>query len=361
MTTEPDPSTATTEGNPDAGRLCHRAPSQPSIMARTPHTAAANHWSGFTGTTQVAKDQRKVAEMLKRLKFSEEAAIAIVTDGLDDSDDMSSLDHDNAKSICASVRNPARGTDGVPVGPLQESRLAVAFFIARTYERRSRIFDITTVTMDSVKAAASDMELIKAWKNPDPDNLKITYNDKNPAKTWAAIDLEIARYLGVRGTELSYVVRTRLIPPDEDDDIPYDSPDKELSDYKSLNEELIARMPIIDESLKEPDLEDSEYEKVGPFHSWFTQDNAVVFLLLYKIFNKTHVWSHCKEFSKKKNGRAVYFAAKEYTLGKEHSSIATAAADRIIREATYHGEERNWTYQHYHTKMVEQFQILEEI
>ena len=87
---------------------------------------------------------------------------------------------------------------------------------------------------------------------------------------------------------------------------------------------------------------------------------AVVFLLLYKIFNKTHVWSHCKEFSKKKNGRAVYSAAKDYTLGKEHSSIATAAADRIIREATYHGEERNWTYQHYHTKMVEQFQILEE-
>ena len=97
----------------------------------------------------------------------------------------------------------------MPVGPLQESRLAVAFFIARTYERRSRIFDITKVTMNSVKAAASDMELIKAWKNPDPDNLKITYNDKNPAKTWAAIDLEIARYLGVRGTELSYVLPMR--------------------------------------------------------------------------------------------------------------------------------------------------------
>ena len=202
-------------------------------MARAPHLTAANHWSGFTGTTQAARDQRKVADMLKRLKFSDAAAIAIVTEGLDDSDDMSSLDHENAKEICRSARNPARGTDGVPVGPLQESRLGVAFFIARTYERRSRIFDITKVTLDSVKAAASDLELIKAWKNPDPDNLKITYNDKNPAKTWAAIDLELARYLGVRGTELSYVVREKLIPPDEDDDIPYDSPDKELSSYKS--------------------------------------------------------------------------------------------------------------------------------
>ena len=53
-------------------------------MARAPHLTAANHWSGFTGTTQEARDRRKVADMLKRLKFSDAAAIAIVTDGLDD-------------------------------------------------------------------------------------------------------------------------------------------------------------------------------------------------------------------------------------------------------------------------------------
>ena len=93
---------------------------------------------------------------------------------------------------------------------------------------------------------------------------------------------------------------------------------------------------------------------------WFQQDNALLFTILHKIFAKTPVWSHCRGFADAKNGRAVYNAAREYTIGKDYTSIATKAAVKTIQDATYHGEERNWDFAKFHTKLIEAFQILED-
>ena len=59
-------------------------------------------------------------------------------------------------------------------------------------------------------------------------------------------------------------------------------------------------------------------EKEGPFNSHYVSARTKVYHILFKIFGSELGWVHAKGSRKSMNGRAVWFALRNFYPGKDH-------------------------------------------
>jgi hypothetical protein len=72
-------------------------------------------------------------------------------------------------------------------------------------------------------------------------------------------------------------------------------------------------------------------------------------------------YAYGKAFLKLGDGRRGYYALKEHYLGPNGVTDQSSAAETEIRNLTYNGEGRRWTFEKYATAMKEQHGILDQL
>jgi hypothetical protein len=91
------------------------------------------------------------------------------------------------------------------------------------------------------------------------------------------------------------------------EDAPEDAPPYGHLDspYVSIDEELVACAPILRHDTPHARLAvtDDVLKASGPFAKGFLQDSAKVFDILHTVWGKSSWWTHCKAFTKTRDGR----------------------------------------------------------
>jgi hypothetical protein len=109
-----------------------------------------------------------------------------------------------------------------------------------------------------------------------------TINFKNWPRTMDLLKNYIQGHMGVDKTPFSYAICTKLFPTRAADDSIFGAV---VSVYNSIDEEIIARHRIVDQSAATVTVE--EHEKVGPFDKQFRTDNTQLWELLSNILADT--------------------------------------------------------------------------
>jgi hypothetical protein len=96
-------------------------------------------------------------------------------------------------------------------------------------------------------------------------------------KTFDKTKTLLSRVRGVTGIPLSYAIRGKIKVEHETDDPEFGAVD---STYTSIDEELIARAPILSDDADENN-DDETLETAGPFHVSFLIDAKKVWAILH--------------------------------------------------------------------------------
>ena len=309
-------------------------------MART--IAAPATWSGYPPTS----DKHALCCVLKRLKFTEEAAKLIILDGYDEIAEYETMTDEVVERLVSNLRKPAAGTDGTLVSTTAETYLKQFAWVLRHNLRVSREVDLADVDTDWCRSMLVQKTMEDRWTTTldtltDGDYPKCDPN--NYPRFFEDIVALLRRVRGRSGRILAYVVRDQIIPKDEDDDPP--------ENYSSPDEEIIARAPIIViDSNTEMDTPDLEFTAVGPFTPEFADDMTQVWDVLHKLLMHKADWVHAKPTKTTKNGRHAFFLIKKMVMGDQYVQRSIQKLERTITNLVYHGEKK----QHDMKKYVQQ-------
>ena len=111
------------------------------------------------------------------------------------------------------------------------------------------------------------------WKNLDyePPTISANWIKKDPNGVWDALTEGLANWHGCTGAPLTYVVRSSLIPPLSAND--------PTGDYPTIDDELMACMPIIVSTIVAPvDVSILETSALSNFENYFKNDNVVLLM-----------------------------------------------------------------------------------
>jgi uncharacterized membrane protein YgcG len=326
---------------------------RPAAAAPDPPTAA-----------QVKAAKEKAARDIETFlidvcSFKDEAAEAIVDDqGYSDLDELCRLDDKGADNLCSILRKSQTGPGGVVAGHqisnLAQERLKLAIFALKHQKRVSREIDLSTMTKESILQLDQQRQMEKTFTNKLDGYAQATFKDL--AKTFEVVSEQLEHGRGIQGVCLAYAVRADLIPPYEDDDPP--------KDYPSLDAEMIARAPILEDGEIGPDqtaLAIKALEDSGPFCASFRIDMVTVWNILYEMFGQTPAWLHGQSTKKEKNGRKLYRLLFDHYLGAEHVTHQANKVEARIANLSYKGEQRNWGWDKYVDAHIEQHIIAKNL
>ena len=315
-------------------------------------------------TAQVKAAKKKAADDIKTFledvcSFKDDAAEAIVDDqGYSDLDELCRLDDKGADNLCSILRKSKTGPAGVVAGQsisnLAQERLKLAIFALKHQKRVSREIELSDMNVVSILALDQQRQMEKTFTNKLDGYAQATFKDL--AKTFEVVSEQLEHGRGINGVCLAYVVRADLIPPYEDDDPP--------EDYPSLDAEMIARAPILEDGEIGPDqtaLALQALEDSGPFCASFRIDMVTVWNILYEMFGQTPAWLHGQSTKKEKNGRKLFRLLFDHYLGAEHVTHQANKVEARIASLSYKGEQKNWGWDKYVDAHIEQHIIAKNL
>ncbi len=109
------------------------------------------------------------------------------------------------------------------------------------------------------------------------------------------------------GIPLSYVIRNHIEVKPEKTDPKFGMTE---SAYNSIDEELVARAPIITHNMGGTTAK--ELEVSGPFTIAFSSDMKKVYAVLHTLFGQNPVWQHVKKHQSLQNGRKTWLVLHAY-------------------------------------------------
>jgi uncharacterized membrane protein YgcG len=313
---------------------------------------------------QVKAAKKKAAEDIQTFLedvcgFNDEAAEAIVDDqGYSDLDELCRLDDKGADNLCSILRKSQTGPDGVVAGHsisnLAQERLKLAIFAMKHQKRVSREIDLSEMDKVFILALDQQRQMEKTFTNKLDGYSQATFKDL--AKTFEVVSEQLEHGRGIHGVCLAYIVREDLIPPYEDHDPP--------TNYHSLDAEMIARAPILEDDQIDPDqtaLAIKALEDSGPFCASFRIDMVTVWNILYEMFGQTPAWLHGQSTKKEKNGRKLFRLLFDHYLGAEHVTHQANKVEARIASLSYKGEQKNWGWDKYVDAHIEQHIIAKNL
>lgn len=291
-----------------------------------------------------------------RLGCSAEAAQAIVNEqGIDSLTELKALKDEDVVALCRVIRRPG-GTipnpsadqpdqpatipaTGYSISIRAEQNIKLAaYFIRHRVDRISRPVTIAYIQVENVRELREMKDAEAKYEKPET---KPTLNDKNWPKTFEAIHDYLSRVRGDDGLPLAYLIRKdRGLPLPELDPTP---------DYANPIAEMIRRAP--------------HYTTGDPVRvtSAFSANNLLLAEELTDIWRDHPGYTYGKAFLKKGEGRVGYYALYNHYLGVNSVNDQSSAAETAIRNLTYNGEGRRWTFEKYATTMKEQHGILDDL
>ena len=224
---------------------------------------------------------------------------------------------------------------GVKVtGQTEENLKRMVYFLKWRF-RTSQSVIASAVTL----AAVSDMNLIQrkideaAHEHPAAPSLDPNNWQRNKER----IDLHLRNCLGRDGDPLLYVVRPSRLPAD-------------VPDGATMDEVLIGRRPHFS-------------DQDGNVLSYtYQQDNKTVFNIIHMMCQADAQWlAQIRPATSTQDGRAAYEALMAFYLGENNAATQYSNAKNTIATTFWNGQNRNFTFDKYVTRLQEQFTILNEL
>ena len=303
-------------------------------------------------------------QMLMRMKLTQECAeeiLAVDGQGQDSIEDFARLGEKDVSAMFKSLTRPGGvNAGGQPNRGFKVSAAAQGNVTNMCYYLRHmtiRVNRPTTsypqVTLLSVFRMKSQFQLEEAHKDPTTHPVA---DFKDLPKTKETIEEHLRAFRGVEKSSLGYVTRDDLFPPATAIDPEWG----ELgSRYDNIDDELIARMRIIDLDVPNVAVTMDHYEENGPFADCFVKDRSRVWDILVAIFSATEAWTVIKTFKSKRNGRAAWLALWSFYLGPNNLDHMASEAEKSLTTTHYNGESRNFTFDKFAMHMLKQHNIIE--
>ncbi len=187
----------------------------------------------------------------------------------------------------------------LPIAEISAARLKLAVFWIKHQDCTQREVGIPARPL--VKVELKTMLLLKTQKqlegkwrlsNKEPDYPALTLDMASATKTFDKTKTLLSRVRGVTGIPLSYVIRGKIKVEHKTNDPKFGEVD---STYTSIDEEMIARAPILSDDADKNDA-DETLETAGPFHVAFLTDTKKVWVLLHAQYATAAAWQHVKKF-----------------------------------------------------------------
>ena len=267
---------------------------------------------------------------------------------------LSQLDDDQIDRICSAIRRDSKES----IAEVAVTRLKLATFWIKHLLRTNRRVGhpgqvIVKSKMETFLNLREQKKMEDDWRshNKEPEYNPMTLDVASAPKVFEKIQTILTRIRGVEGVPLSYVVRHRLEPPDEDEDEPFGDED---SIYASVDAEMIARAPIIKSRVFNDCRPDIDYEVDGPFCHAFIVDNKKVWAVLHALLSLTGAWQHVKKFSTKQDGRQTWRTLHNHFFGGDKVNLIAVEIITALKNLYYSGDRANYTFDKYCTAHVEQ-------
>jgi hypothetical protein len=312
----------------------------------------------ITLTATVSKDI--IEKFLKSVcSFRADAAKEITENqGYDDLDEFYLLDDKGVATLCSIVRKPhasaSGSTSGHAISNLAQEHLKLAIFAMNHFKRMSREIDLDSLTKKDIIAFSQQRQMELTFKNKTEGFAQATFKDL--AKTFETVMEQLEHARGVSGVQLAYVPHKKLIPLDEDDDPP--------ANYPSLDDEAIARAPILEDHvalLGQSVKAIAHLEENGPFCDTFRIDMVMVWNILFEMFGQMPAWPHAASTKKEKNGRKLYCLLFAHYLGSDHVNHLAKKMEARLASLTYRGKQKNWDWSHYTDAHIKQHTIAKNL
>ena len=270
------------------------------------------------------------------LNFSPAQRDAVLTQGIEEFDDLKALSDTEISRMCTNIRRtpvqpeipavPAgRGGRGGRAGrpavypatiPItHERRLCNLAWYLRHLDRVQRDFDEDVADIPFLDNLSKEIAMEAEDRKRKMD---FPAKMKSVAQIRATID-ELDNYfenmLGANGAPLAYVTRKTVAPEDH----------VALFDFDE--DEMIARAP-----------------HTPPY---YPKDNAEVWLVIRHVMYDTEGWSWISQFERTRNGRAAYLAIKEHYLGTSNHSRIKMLAEKALENTYYEGDKKSFTFEKY--------------
>eukprot|EP00543_Licmophora_paradoxa_P009148 CAMPEP_0202448362 /NCGR_PEP_ID=MMETSP1360-20130828/7172_1 /ASSEMBLY_ACC=CAM_ASM_000848 /TAXON_ID=515479 /ORGANISM="Licmophora paradoxa, Strain CCMP2313" /LENGTH=287 /DNA_ID=CAMNT_0049065891 /DNA_START=408 /DNA_END=1272 /DNA_ORIENTATION=- len=274
--------------------------------------------------------------MLQGIGFTQAAADEMYDNqGINSIEELRILDDDAVTTLCKTLRRPG-GVDpngagvnpGVAVSARAEINLKLAVYHIKHQERVSRSVTYANATLVTIRKLTRQRDMENKSESV-VDAPKI--DPKDWAKTMEAIIEWLGTFRGVTGAPLSYTVRKNLEPAAEASD--------PSTNYSTLDEEMIARAPIVD--LTAVGGVGRANENNGPFVDTFMIDRVEVWAKIVALFQPTEAWTYAKVGRSKKDGRKGYLAIYDHYLGPNNVDHLASAAEKTLYQLVYNGNDGN--------------------
>ena len=344
MTAQAAAATATAPAATTATVAVPAPPAAPAV------TAAATMTTAATMTAAIKKF------LIDVCSFSDAAATEITTNqGYDNLDELFLLDDKGIDNLCTIVRKPTTNTTGavvpgVAIPSLAQERFKLSVFAIKHLKRVSREVKLDLITRKDVHELCQQRQMELSFVNKTDGYAIATFKDLSKTFEWVHEQLEHCR--GVNGVPLAYVTRPDLIPKRDADD--------PAGRYPSLDAEMIACAPILDNRNEDPDQPKSAIlalEEGGPYCATFRIDMVTCWNILYEMFGSTSAWIHGQVTKKEKNGRKLFRILFEHYLGADHVGHLATKMETRLATLTYRGEQKNWNWASYTDAHIEQHTI----
>ena len=249
------------------------------------------------------------------------------------------------------------------IAELAVTRLKLMAFWVRHQFRTSHTIGTTStplvrVTLDQINLLKEQKRIEDNWRsdNKEPAYDPLTLDQNSAAKAFDKVKTILTRVRGVQGVPLLYVIRFNIWgndAEDDDDDRPFGH---ESSKYFSIDEEMIARAPLLgDEALFETDLEVLEAE--GPWAPTFVTDNKKVWAILHALFSNTPSWQHAKKYTVAQDGRQTYRTLHTHHFGRDRVDTMYNSILTTLQNLYYTEDRKNYNFDKYCTAYVEQHNL----
>ncbi len=303
-------------------------------------------------------------QMLMRMKLTQECSDEIISvdgQGQDSIEDFARLAEKDVYSMFKSLTRPGGiNAVGQPNRGFKVSAVAQGNVTNMCYYLRHMTIRVNRpntgylqVTLDNIFKMKSQRQLEEAHVDPTTHPVA---DFKDLPKTKETIEEYLRAFRGVEKSSLGYVTRDNLFPPDTADDPVWSAAG---SRYDNIDDEMIARMKIIDLDVPGLAVTMDHYEENGPFADCFVKDRSRVWDLLVAIFSSTEAWTVIKTFKSKRNGRAAWLALWSFYLGPNNLDHMASEAEKSLTTTHYNGESRNFTFDKFAMHMLKQHNIIE--
>ncbi len=233
---------------------------------------------------------------------------------------------------------PNRGQN---VSVMSEKKLKMAVYYVKHKKRCSEAVTHADVTLVNVNTMKALYDIEKAHKDPEAvSDPKDILDKRDWNKSFETLDEHIEKHLGIDGVPLSYLLRAETAPAD--------APAGGWTDQK---EKMIKRAPHFNVN---------DAGAITTTHTdSYKNDNIKLWNLVAGLTrDMTDAWTYVKSGQRQKDGRLAYMTLKAHFLGRNYQQSQQTIHENILRNTTYHGEQKKMNFQKYSTRIYDSLQAL---